>query len=415
MKKHFLFFLSVFTLFGDSTAQFNSPLSLSRRDSLNHEIGIWTDFEMGANSLTNAFINKLYFGGHIGNDLKEASTKRLKYENQFGYELRYGVYYSFQKDAIKPTCFFTARSRQHLDVTFPKDLHDIILYGNQPYEGQNMYLDNTRINYLSYQEFGFGVLKNIGKTKAQYGVSLSFVKGQSFNQTRIKKGEVYTAPFGDTIRVETEFASSFSDTNNRGLKAINGMGAAIDLFAKIPYITKGHKGKLFIQLSDIGLIYWNKKSLNYSQDSSYSFDGYHIDNLFHISDSSFKTVNADSLINKYVHHKQEKTSTSLPSVFYVYTQTNYGKFQLVKGFRYIFNSNYKGYYFLQGNYQFNDVIGVSLRGSYGGWSVFSAGLALNLNMNKGFSINIQAYNINSWLMPYISGGHSIFLSAVKNF
>lgn len=395
-------------------AQFSSPLTLCN-DNKGQSIGAFYDFEMGSNTLTNSFLYSIYQNLHIDTTQKKEVTSRLLHENRIGFDSRQGFFYQIKQDTSKPGIIFSIQNRKHFDMQFPKDLLNLALFGNGPFEDKTLYLTETRFNFISYQKIGAGVLRNIGKTKGRYGIMVSYTKGQNYLNGRIKKGELYTAPQGNHIYIVSDISLTTSDTANTKFKNINGNGVAIDLFTQAPYTTLGNQGFVTVQISDIGFIHWNKKSTTYTNDSTYQFEGYTVDNIFQLADSSFHTINTDSIININVHKNHPKTSNSLPAVLNANTLTNYGKFQFIKGFKYMFNSSYKGYYYLQGNYKPNSTLNLSARIAFGGWEKFSGGAGMNLSFKNNLNIQLNFLNLEGIVMSRRHSGFSVFSSITKTF
>jgi hypothetical protein len=54
-------------------------------------VSLNVDYDAGSNAIKNDMVNALIWGGHISNEMKDASEKKLKQNNNFGINLNYGV------------------------------------------------------------------------------------------------------------------------------------------------------------------------------------------------------------------------------------------------------------------------------------------------------------------------------------
>jgi len=206
-----------------------------------------------------------------------------------------------------------------------------------------------------------------------------------------------------------------SDTTKKKFGSVNGIGAAVNLFINMSYITLKHKGSITIHVNNIGAIKWNKNALAYQQDSVFHYDGFQINNIYDLKSATFESAQQDSILKKLTALKKESFSTTLPATLDVSSTTNYGKFQFTKGFNYIFNANYKLCYYIGGNYFFTKNFCLTSRISYGGYGLMSYGLGIAAKFKHQFSLTFASNDIQGFILPNTTAGGEMQVQLTKYF
>jgi hypothetical protein len=417
-KIYILFYLLI--LFSNGKAQIATLFTEELCDLPNVRMGITSDYFVNASSLTANFINKFYAGGHIDVPLKDQVRNRTKNSNRLGAEVNYGIFAAFKPDSLFRkgafNLFFSIRDRFHIDAHFPKDFYTVGFYGNAEYTGKTAYLDNFSLNMLRYQQFQIGIFSSKLDSAARWGIGLSFLKGEQYYSVLARKAALFTSADGQYIDFDTDIEMAQSNPSSKGLKAVNGYGASMDIYFEAPFQTYIGPSKLVVSVADIGLIRFNDQSLYRKQDSLFHYTGFQVKSIFDLQDSTFLQTSQDSIQNKILPSKKRSVTTTLPSTLNLSFETKINEhFHLAEGVHYIFNANYKLLAYIKGSIFFNKNVMISATVGYGGYTGFNCGLGLGANLGAGFSLYAGSNNIEGYIVPAKTAGRAAYFSIIKNF
>lgn len=373
------------------------------------------DFDAGSNGFTNSLTNKLLFGGYIDNDLKKEASKGLKFKNNFGLALNYGLT-AFVKGNAKYDFIVGFKEQQILNATYTRDFFNLMFYGNAMYMGQTANLSNCNVNALSFQEVKFGAILHKFDSVAKIGISISFLKGQQLFYIKTNRNSsLYTSADGSEIFFNSNFNMAVSDPNKKTLGSFNGIGAAADIYFETPYKNKwGKKNVLIVNANNIGFIHWQNNSVQYSSDSTFKYTGYRINTLSDLKDSTLDKLKSDSLLRRLANKRKENFNVNIPANLLIINKIYLNEaFALSAGFRYIFNANYRPYIFLEPEYHYKKVYFVFHAG-YGGYALLNVGASLVWNC-KSIFLKAGSNGLQGYLFPKIGYGQGLFFSVAKKF
>jgi len=373
-----------------------------------------------SNSIPVDFVDALYLGQNISSGFINNVAGNLNAENRIGAEFNYSIHYSYKPDSCsrysKFEFFFSIQNRTHLDGRFSGDLFNLVFNGNKMFAGQTANFDNFNLNLLQYQQFQIGICSKIKAGGIRYGIGLSVLNGQQYQNILAKKAELYTSPDGEYINFNSDITYKQSNTSNTNLGSSNGAGFGVDAFAEKSFtIREELTEKIKFELKDIGMIWWNKSSRTAVADSLYHYDGISVNNILDPKNSAFSKLNSDSIFNKVVQSNPGKIASVLPGIIHFNSVTSYKTWQLSKGIRYMYDANYKLNVYLTGNYFITKRLMVSLGAAYGGYTVFSVNTGLGADLGSGFIVHLFSNNIEGFIIPQIALGQSVSVSIMKHF
>ncbi len=406
----FTFFLFAFA----AKAQYNNDFY----HYSNYGKGIYLngEYNLNSNALTNAFVNKFYTGGHIDSTTKAGVSARLAADNRVGGNASYNIMACLAKDSSDYGFMISIQQQDIFNANFSKDLFNTAFYGNKQYLGQAANLGNSSVNYYRFQELKLGMLWNNVDTSAKMGISVSYLKGQNMMQIRTNSTELYTSSDGSEIQFTTNASLSMSDTNNKSISAFNGNGASVDLYAELPYNSTLGKSKFFLSVSNLGFIRWSNKTLNYTVDSTFKYNGIYVSNLFDVSDSTLNNISKDSIITNSTELRRDIFSTNLPTAFLIMHKIEFSRnFSLNAGFRHLFQANHKPYIFLETEFKFTKNFTGTFHLAYGGYGKLSAGLWLSYLIKDHIALRLGSNAIQGFVSPSTSLGQGAYFSIVKLF
>ena len=350
--------------------------------------------------LPNKFINKFLYGGHIDNDLKDEVENQLKTEdNRFGVGFRTGVkIYDLSDSLFKNGNWGFAVALEHqqlLTSSFSKDLFHAAFVGNADRIGQDLNMGPSYFNSIQFQTLEF----NFVHKQKQCEFGLAIVKGQSHMELAADKMKLNTAGDLSEITLITDLSFFRSDSSNARLSAFNGIGAALNLVYFIPITTSGSRaslegaekgdvkstlGKLKLEIDNFGLVSWMTTPTSYDLDTTFSYKGYEIQNLFNQDLSNL--IDQDALIDSVQPTPSSRSYRSLlPAVFSISFIPGLQKSNSITGLAgasYQINANSKPIVYGGVSYKLNDRISSSLIGIVGGYGTINAGLQLRYNSSN---------------------------------
>ncbi|HRG02345.1 MAG TPA: DUF5723 family protein [Bacteroidia bacterium] len=405
------FFFCSFALFSQYNSEFLNFEKTGRSISINGE------YELGSNGIYNALLNKFIYGGYIDKKTKDASNDHMKNLNVMGANMNYDISTFFGRNS-KYSYLIGFKDQQIFNSSFTKDFYQLLFYGNRPYLNETKNLSGSSINSLRFQELKLGFIWHKIDTTAKVGVSVSILKGQQLFYIKAKEGSsLYTNSDGTELVFNSDFVMALSDTTNRKNPfAYTGIGASADIFFETPYKSRIGKGSvLTVNANNIGFLHWFDNSVQYSSDSTFKFDGYHINNLLDLKDSTLASINRDSIIRTTTNAHKESFNVNIPTNLLIINKIRFtNKFVLGTGFRYLFNSNFKPYFFTDAEYQITSKITGSLHLAYGGYSRFNVGLAFSYTSSSWF-FKIGSNSLQGYISPSNTYGQGAFVSIAKKF
>ena len=416
-----IIFFFIFTISLPSYSQIASIFADEFPDSASTRFGVNAEYAVGSNNLTNEFLRKFYKGGYINKELKDEVLNRSRNKNRFGADINMGGFAAIKLDSLchkkNISLFFAIKDRQHFDASFSKDLYKVGFYGNAAYAGKTANFNGFNMTLLRYQQIQVGLFSSKLDSAARWGVGLSFLKGEQYSSVYAKTAELYTAEDGSYIDFNTSMEAAKSDTAKKGLGAVNGFGASVDIYFEAPFKTKLGNSKIRVSVADIGLINYNQNTLYIKQDSLFHYTGFNIKSIYDLQDSTLSNkTSQDSLVNAIAPLKKRTVSVTLPAVLNLSFETRFSKsFELSEGIHYVFNANYNLMAYVKAGFYFSPDIMLSATLSYGGYSTFNYGIGVFANFGNGFVMYAGSNNIEGFIVPKKTTAQGAYISIIKNF
>lgn len=412
--RHILFVFFIFAL-AEVRSQYNTEFL--NYENTGRSVSINADLDAGSNGIQNAMMNKFLFGGHIDTKMKDAALNNMHGYNQLGINLNYDISMFIGKNP-KYDFLVGFKNQEIFNATYTKDFYQLLMYGNKPFLDKTANFTGTNINALRFQEVKFGVIMHQVDSTAKIGISISFLKGeQLFYVKANKNSSLYTNADGTELIFNTNFNMALSDTaNKKNVWSFNGVGASADIFFETPYKSKiGRQSVLTVNANNIGFIHWSEQSVQYSSDSVLKFDGYHINNIFDLKDSTLQKVNTDSVLRKATNARQEAFNTNIPTNLIIINKIYFSRaFALNTGFRYIFHANYKPYAFIEPEYKIKNRFTISIHMGYGGYARLNTGLGI-MYSNKNWFFKLGSNSLQGYILPKQTYGQGLYFSLAKKF
>jgi hypothetical protein len=397
-------------------------ISHSLKAQENNFISAGFTYKIGSSSVSNHFINSFLNSAYIDNTEKQHMFASLDKDNRFGAQIGEELRFQYIHDTLGKCKNFGFSvglfNVYHVDMNLPNDLIRLMFSGNKIFEGQEADLSQTSFQFLQFQEFRMGVVKqHISKNAVHtFGFGLGFVNGTKLRTLKINEASIYTAQGGESIDIAANYTANISDTSSNKLFPGTGMGASLNFSYKF----EGSRGNTFyIELSDLGKIFWNKNTLSPSKDTTIHFEGVQVDDILNIEGSIFGNANTDSLSEKYIYTGASKSiSTWLPVKFETgFLHTLNKHCAVFAGVKKYFNSNYKTQLKAGCTYSpwTNSSFSANLNyGNYTNANVFigrdiNLGLEIRHIFADRFKIIIGSDAVNGYLFPNSVGLQNLYV------
>ncbi len=355
------------------------------------------------------FMNKFLFPGFIDKALKDEASESLKNGNIFGGELTTDFHLYLQPGSLTKNGFWGIGFGSNLEgnLNFSKDLFNLVFYGNQPYAGKNLNLDNTYFESVSYSYLDFTLGKSYDEVKGRssYWIDLGIVFGHNFTSFQLPTASIFTEISGNYLDIAIKDGNmAFSDTMTSSL--VKGIGGKVNL--NYSYTTNSLK--LLLQVKNIGGITWTSATST-DIDTTLRFEGIDVSNIFQLSDSVLNEVTSiDSLLDS----EKENSFVMLPINFNLYYKQQFGKLAIDVNARYRLFTNYNPYLRVGAYYKL-PIFTPGVTVAYGGYGAAQVGINTELNFLKKLKIVLGTNNVLGAITPKVSTALDAYVGVKLKF
>jgi hypothetical protein len=262
-----------------------------------------------SNALDNMFMEKLVLGGHIGEENKDNVDMTLRDMNRAGGTVMSNMHYRHYADTLFGStaigAFAQVQSNYDGYVAFPEDFYNVLFRGNADYNGKTASFSGLEGKFMAYHKMGAGIFH---KETLSYA-SVSYVIGSGYAEGELTNGELYTSELGDSLHLD--YQGEFLVTEFGGLNPFTSAspGLALDMGINIPLADD--LGYVMLHVNDFGFVDWNKEVTTFSADSSVSWTGIDIQDLFDSSIDELDIPLLDDSLN--YNESREDMITWLPT------------------------------------------------------------------------------------------------------
>lgn len=387
MKIKLLLILAIASTFTQAQNNFFVPDTNATQLLINGAGGV------GSTGITQEFMNKFLFPGFIDQELKTATSDQLSDENVFGGELNFDAHVYLKPGSLKGNSFWGIGFGHTTEgnLNFTKDMFDLTFFGNQPFAGVTLDLNNTSFKSVSYSYLDFTIGHTFKKAKATHAVwaDLGLVLGHNYSNFDLPTATILTEQVGNYLDINIQ--DGLMEANDTlSTNFIQGIGGKVNL----SYSYSAEKKTFLFQAKNIGGISWSRLTSS-NIDSTFRFEGIEINNIFQLSDSVLNEVTSiDSLIDT------EKTSAfkALPIDLSAYYKQNMGLITWDVLVRHRLFANYTPY--ARAGVYFNlPFVTPGVTVAYGGYSALQVGLNCEVTAIKNLKIILGTNNLLGAVIP----------------
>lgn len=340
MKHLFFLFLTLLCFFKTSYAQdFYYLNKSSKENSSKNYLLIHGNTDNYSNGLNINLLNLINTGGELNSADLNKDISALKNLNRFESTSNYGLFLQLTpikwlKDR-KYDLFFNVAQKNIIAGRFTKNLAQVLAYGNEPFLGQNLNFDNSKIFNVNYQEIGIGASKlfEVKEFIINTSLGINYLNAKNGNDIFIETGGLYTD--SNAIYVKGNLDGSFQkfpSSSKPGKYFVNkGNGISMDFNFSI---SKPEKWTLSGGINNLGKIKIYQ-SAKVSIDTNFLFNGIYIDTYKILYDTLYQ-VSGDSISNLLKFREYGSSKVVLP--FFAYLKYSKGifanKFSVFAGISY---------------------------------------------------------------------------------
>ncbi len=373
----------------------------------NFELKFGSALVAGSPDANLIFFHKLVTGGNINDEEKSDILKGLDHNNRIGAILEtqlYGRFFSNSGEHIERKNYtqFVVKDFYLGETDFNRNLVDLILNGNKKYENKSVDLSGVIFKDLRFQTFEVGRYQRFGKMGIYGGIGL--ISGQRFDDVRIDKLSIYTAPLGEFIELSMNGNAHYSKSSINRFFSFAGIGTAFTIATDVDIHPDWNLG---LEVNRLGFIQFGKPTSLATADTTYRFVGAVISNILDSFVLDFKSP--EDIRHDIVHvSDQPGYRMSLPSGFKVklgYAPPN-RRLSAGASLEWIPSTKFRAALQTLVDYRLLPILKLGLSAGTGGYSVWNAGagaelrllntLIIRADLQSGFNL-ISAERPASWI------------------
>ena len=336
------------------------------------------------NAIRNDFSNALLFGGHITDEMKDASMKnaasrsRNRYGGNFSSQLEYRNYDVNLFGKSEWGFLVQAGYETFIGTQYTKDAFSLIFKGNAHVDNNLANLSDIRFEQMTFQKIGFGIVDK----KSRSSIAVNLINGQSFNKLNLENGEYRQSDNTDSISLLLKGNYSASTGNSFS----NGLGVAFDaeFRLEIPWM-KVKKAWIQLKAQNIGVVFFNKSSQTYAVDTMYRYSGFKMNQLLDggvFGGGEFNLM--DSLNINPTSGSQAVWLPGFIQLAKIVDRANPAKLQSFFGLNVYTNITYLPQVFVGMHYQPIPAVAVGAQLSYGGFGELRGGFYADFKMKNAY-------------------------------
>lgn len=389
-------------------------------DTLTKSVSIVNgEYALSSNALTNQFIGDIYRGGYINTEKKDLGYRLLEKENILGYN-----YHGEMLHFWKPKKFLTSDSSWLMagisyhsfnELLFTPEAYYLAFYGNEQWEGDTVDIAPSWYQTSQWQQLKLGYIQHYSSAYCYNtgGFILNINMGLDYTRFNIKKAALYTAPYGESLSLATDYQLMISDTTPVNPMKIKGMGISFDFFYR--WTALDQQMSFGVQLLNLGIINWNKKSFYDTKDTVYQYNGFTIDNIFDIEDDPFSGFTSDTVTEQFFNKSNmRRFSTDLPAVLRIDGHFSFlPSLSLDMVVMHAFFTKQCPWVNLRANYHFSERFMVSPSLNYGGYGKYNGGLHLRYDFHNNISLLFGSDYLISMIIPEQLAGTGGYVSLIR--
>ncbi|MEZ4740426.1 MAG: DUF5723 family protein [Flavobacteriales bacterium] len=367
-----------------------------------HHIRLTSSADYNANTVYNEMPWNIYLGEYLDRDMRTRSLDDLSYDrNTTGYVIEGRLEWTGPACLKKLSGWRPIISLGHHDIRgarFTKDQYALTFFGNAAYEGARAVLAPSGYTQINYQTLGAGVQHQ----RSGSFVRADIVRGHTYAALDVHWASLFTSTDGRELRMAFLGDYQASDTAGTGFGRTNGLGLAVSGEWKTHFRAGAKRVDVGVGIADLGFVQWSKNSVRIDQDTSFTYTGWEVANIFDLDAVDI----TDSLILDTLGLRYENGgfATLLPfsaSLEFSTTLGRTGYLGLALDQRNIVG--YQPHVSVLGSRRFGHSTQLGLSASYGGFGVLRFGIAAKQRVGEQVLLHFSSPNVSGFFMGNARG------------
>lgn len=252
------------------------------RNTYKMQIAVTGSFETNSNAVNAEMLRFFLAGRYIDNDMKDRSLKRMRDINRLGMDINADISFFHKPDSGlgKNWSYGINLGQRFLfGGQFSKDTYKLGFYGNAPYAGETLELGKLNARFLSYQYISLGFVKEFKGEKwhKSLGFGLGLANANQFFSLSVPRGTLFTEQDGKYLDLDASYRISSNDASKNRYFYPNGFGLSGSLEFSM---TDRKRHAFYLKATNFGVMRFNSFSNSRSLDTSLTFNGVEVDNVF---------------------------------------------------------------------------------------------------------------------------------------
>ncbi len=326
--------------------------------------------------------------------LPAGGPTRIGFQRQFSAGYEQPGYHSL--GVYKPGYGFSIGNTYYNSGNLSEDLFKLLLFGNQPYEGETLDLGNSKAESWYYSYFSYGHELVIDSARS-VRLSGNILVGHDHRYYKLSTAELYTAANGEYLDVDADYHLQEIESPN----LLAGLGASFGVEGSFS-LSKCTQLKAGIENLGVMLFTGSKEA---NVDSSFRFRGYVYSNLFDLSDS-LSSAQGEEYRQRFLTLPRDSYLKLTP--FNVALQLDFkkdllGRRAYLRG-EYLYLAGFFPRLSAGLLYDFRNEQLLDIAISGGGFMGLGMNLAYQARIGTDLKLGLRINNISSLLLPFLAGG-----------
>lgn len=396
-----------------SFAQLRHPIHSN--DKSGYSIGTYGRYQVATNAISSELIWQAFQGKALQRSTRDAVSNRLSEYNSVGVDLDYGLYACFIPDSNKFGWYLNIADRTHANAKYPRDLFNLIMFGNADFAGKTADLSDIKAQFFTYKQYEVGLLKSVDSEsgKWQMGVGVSLLTGNRNLNIDMASASLFTHEDGEFVDAALQGEIQSSSLTSFQYFDANGLGMSTSLSVAYENETFG----LRLDADDLGFIRWSQQLQRTVIDTSFRFEGAEL-NLFSNDGASFGQISADSAFNGIATTSEANAySTVLPGRIRLegHYQLNEKKLRLYAGLQYRIAARYLPYGYVGVSSPLPHGFYLDGRFAYGGFGSWHLGFEVRKMFSDVIQIRLGTNNLEGYVLPMFGTSQSLYVGLSGHF
>ncbi len=379
----------------------------SQPSTFSHDLGeryfaVDVNTGMWSTAATQSFAYGIATGKQLSSEDKEFIANRLRKKNRGGYKLNLQLEAGYRIGKRQWLIRLSDNSMGFADVS--KDMLNLVLHGNGPYEDDSLKLDGTSFGMYRYQEFGIGYV--FDKIHCRTSLMLSLLNGIRGMDASIERGRIFTPFDGEFLFADARGSFFSSDTNDVSSFTSNGLGAALSLYHTHHF---NSRATLRIGVQRLGFIQWRAPQYNLSVNQQYQLNPYYVD----FGRPNQIEIDFNDSLNTYSEALTSNTKMIPAHFFASLNLAGPGKWSDEIGMEHWVNAGYTPSVYYRRRYRVNQRLTATANLGFGGYTKMSFGLGTEYQYN-GFRAVLRLDHLEGVVAPKWSAGSSAQVILIYN-